>query len=481
MTISAHGLARRSVGPAGLWVCGVSASAPMVVLAGGITATYATGVTGVPLSFLLLGGAVGLAMVGMTAMVRDTRPHAATLAALLTHGLGRVVGTAGAAVTVLSYTCIQISLYGLLGATAAPLLGGPWWVWALAACAASTLAGVAHLHTGVRLMGVVLAGELVVLAGLTATAFASPADPATIWDPIELDRLITPGGGTALALGIAAFIGAESVAAFGEETGSRTGIARAVTAVLTTLSLLYFVISWALAAAVGPDVVDDSRALGAELPISLLRDRFGEVAAGAGWALIVVSILGAILAFHHVTSRYLYALGREGVLSTRLATIRHARRTGRGGIPVIGSFVQSALVTAVIVMSAVLGIDPTAVFVLLSTLAALGVMTVLVATAIAAVAHYHRVAPDDRVTPWQRRWAPLLGAAAMTAVLVLTGAGLDPATRWLLPAVIATAAAGGALRAVWLRRHRPAIWAGIGNGQPPPLAVIDQQLSHLDL
>ncbi|NGM15638.1 hypothetical protein O3597_04000 [Verrucosispora sp. WMMA2044] len=37
---------------------------------------------------------------------------------------------AGGLVALLAYNAIQISLYGLLGATLAALLGGSWTVWA---------------------------------------------------------------------------------------------------------------------------------------------------------------------------------------------------------------------------------------------------------------------------------------------------------------------------------------------------------------
>jgi len=82
--ITPYGLARRSLGSQVLWLFGVSASAPMTVLAGGTVATFAaTGVIAVPLSFPLLAVALGLFAIGYTRLARDV-PHAATFAALLT-------------------------------------------------------------------------------------------------------------------------------------------------------------------------------------------------------------------------------------------------------------------------------------------------------------------------------------------------------------------------------------------------------------
>ena len=493
MTISERGLARRSVGPTTLWVFGVSASAPMTVLAGGVTTTYATGVIGVPLSFLVLGAALGLAAVGFTALVRDTPPHAATFAALLTHGLGRGPGLSGAAIALLAYNAVQIGLYGLLGATVSALLGGLWWVWALVAWPLLTAGGIAHLRAGARVVAGVLAVEVAVIACVVVAALTDPAEPAASWEPIGADRLFTEGVGTVLALGIAAFVGFESVTAFGEETRDRQSTARAMTAVLVFLSLLYATASWALAVAVGPTAVADAaRAEGAQLPITVLRNAFGDIVAGLAVVLVILSVLGAMTAFHHVVARYLYALGREGVLPSRLATIRDSGRAGRGGVPVSGSIVQSALALAVVSSAALIGVDPIALFQQLSTLAAIGVMVLMIAVCAATIGYYQPPAKRSSSTPlpstWQRLHAPLLGAVAMTVVLVITVTQLGTTTgdstghsQWLLPAVLIGTAAVGPGWAGWLRRHHPAAWTAIGRGQPRPLAVVDRALSDLPL
>src|SRR5690606_29797462 len=104
----------------------VGASAPMTVLAGGVVATFAlTGVVGTPLSFVVLTVALGLFSVGYVAMARYIR-HAATFYAMLARGLGRSSAVAGGFVAVFAYNCLQIGLYGLIGATLADQLGGYW-------------------------------------------------------------------------------------------------------------------------------------------------------------------------------------------------------------------------------------------------------------------------------------------------------------------------------------------------------------------
>src|SRR2546423_15320008 len=112
-----RGLARKSISTSSLFFFCVGASAPMTVLAGGVVQTYAlTGVVGVPLSFLVLAGALAFFTVGYVAMARYV-PHAATFYALLAPGLGRAWGLAGGTGARVADHRIQITLNGLLGVT----------------------------------------------------------------------------------------------------------------------------------------------------------------------------------------------------------------------------------------------------------------------------------------------------------------------------------------------------------------------------
>ena len=133
----------RSVGAWSLWSMAVAASSPLVVLAGGDVAMYAsTGVVGVPLSFVVVTGALVPLTVGYVAASRHLG-HAASAYALLAHGLGRGVGVAGAAVALVCYSAIGTSLFGLLGVVVVGWLQvGVWWQWALLAWAVVALLGV---------------------------------------------------------------------------------------------------------------------------------------------------------------------------------------------------------------------------------------------------------------------------------------------------------------------------------------------------
>ena len=87
-----------------------------------MTTTFAvTGVTGVPLSFLILAVALALFAVGYAAMSRFVA-NAGAFYSYLAHGLGPTWAVAGAFVALVSYNAIQIGLYGLFGSALGDLI-----------------------------------------------------------------------------------------------------------------------------------------------------------------------------------------------------------------------------------------------------------------------------------------------------------------------------------------------------------------------
>ncbi|HEY0697730.1 MAG TPA: amino acid permease, partial [Micromonospora sp.] len=199
----------------------------MTVLAGGVVATYAsTGVVGVPLSFLLLCAALALFTIGYVAMSRHV-PHAATFYAFLARGLGRVWGVGGAALALLAYNCIQISLYGLFGVTLAGLAGGAWWMWALLGWLGVAVLGILHVNVNVRVLAVVLVVEIALLTLMDLTAFADPAGGSVSFAPLMPGNLLVDGLGGVLALGVAAFVGYESAPIYSEEARDHRAVSRA--------------------------------------------------------------------------------------------------------------------------------------------------------------------------------------------------------------------------------------------------------------
>ncbi|MBV9922578.1 MAG: APC family permease [Pseudonocardia sp.] len=486
MTISPAGLSRKSLGTAGLVILSVAASGPMLVVGGGVIVTFAaTGVIGVPLSFLVLTPALLLVVVGLVVLGRD-HPHAAGFYAYLARGISPTAGVAGAGVALIGYNALQIGLYALFAATAASTLGGPWWFWALVGWGVVALLGVRHIELNTRVIASVLAVEITVIVLFIVAALGHPADPGTASVPLLPRSLLTDGVGGVFVFSVAAFIGFECVVVYGEEVTSSRSVRRAALGMVAFLGLFYAVASWAITVVVGSShVVDAARDPAAGLPFSVLGEYFGPLVGSLGVAMLLLSILSAMISFHNIVARYVFGLAREGVLPSRLAATGGAI----GGVPVGGSITQSVTAVIIIAAFAVSGADPVAVmFPMLTTIGSIGVLALLASSSLSVILYFRRT-PHER--PPLRQWlvAPLLGFVFLVVILAVTVSNVgtvtgDPANQvlpWLLPGLIVLAAIAGVIWAQVLRHNRPHTWMSIGRGTPRPLAVLDMALSHLGL
>jgi amino acid transporter len=482
-------LARSSLRGQALWVMDVSASAPMTVLAGAVVTTFAaTGLVGLPLAFLALTAALWLLTIGYVAVGRHV-VHAAPFYAVLAHGLGRFWGMCGAALALLGYNAIQISLYGLLGASLAGLFGGPWWAWAAAAWVAVGAAGVLRIRVGATLVAVLMLCEVTVIVIFIFGAFTGPTGGAVSVVPLQPAALLQDGVGGVLAFSVACFVGYESSLAYSEEAREGSAAGRATLAALLFLGVFYAVAAWAVTLAVGPDRVVDAARSDPSLVMTVIAEStgaFGPLLASLTALLLVTSILAAMLSFHGTVSRYVFALARERVLPAVLAS------TGRGSrqdAPVGGSLLQSAIATLVVVPFVLAGADPVVtMFTWLAALAAAAVLLLLVTASAAAWAYFHRGGGAGE-TAWATRVAPILG---ITVGLVVLGTivsnldtllGIDPRSRltWLIPLVLAATVAVGATWAVVLRLVNRDVYDNIGRGRPHPLAMPERRLHTVRL
>ncbi len=226
-------LARRRLGVISLIFFTVAASAPLTVLGGGVTTTYAvTGIAGVPLSFLLLGVALALFVVGYAAMSRYVA-NAGAFYSYLSQGLGRESAVGGAFVALISYNAIQIGLYGLFGAAIEQFISDktgfdmPWWAWALCAWVVVGFLGASRVDLNARVLAVFLTCEVIAVTVYDIVALAHPASGVSAHG-FAPSKLFVHGVGAVFAFGVAAFIGFESGASYGEEVKDpRRTVARA--------------------------------------------------------------------------------------------------------------------------------------------------------------------------------------------------------------------------------------------------------------
>ncbi len=458
----------------------LGAAAPLASTAGGASTGWAvTGVTQIPLAFVVTAVLLLVFIVGYAAM----SPHVTSAGAIYTYvsrGLGRIPGVGAAFVALVSYSAMQVGLFGGTGAVAdgflGPRLGNPpWWTYSAVAWVLVLILGRLRVDFNGRVLGTLMAAECLIMIVYDAVMLAHPHDGQLSTATLAPSGLANPAVSVAVVIAFTSFVGVEDTTNYSEESRPGTiGRAMRVSVVLGTA--VYALSAWAISVATGPDhVVDDAREQGAELMFTLVGSSLGStMITDVGRLLFVTSLFASCLAFHNTVARYLFALGREGVLPRALSVT-----SGRTGAPANASLCQSAISATVLLVAVAFGWDPLVqMFFWMGTLAGVGVAVLMCLASVAVLGFFAR---DPHGEPFARRVVfPALSAVSLGAVVVLT---LDhyatllgvepgaPAAR-LLPGVLVLAALLGLARGVhlYLGRDRPGAAyhrIGLGNATPP--------------
>jgi amino acid transporter len=452
----------------------MSAATPLTVVAGVVTTGYAvTGITGLPIAFVVIGAVLAPFCVGYVSMARRVA-NAGAFYAYIARGIGRPIGVAGAWVAVVAYNALQVGLYGAIGAAATPLLSVwfgldvAWWLVALVSWAIVAVLGLLRVDVNGRVLAVLLVAEVAVIVVFSLADLAHPAGGTISFATLNPEGLLVPGVGAILALGVVGFVGFEGAVVYSEEARDPQRTVRVASYVAVgVIAGLYTLSSWAMSVATGPDqIVAQSQEQSTELIFTLAGSHLGATVVDIGRVLFVTSVLAAMISFHQTTARYVFALGRERVLPAVLG-----RTSPRTGSPKLGSLIQTGLGLGVIVLYAAAGWDPVVhLFFWGGTAGSLGVLALIATTAIAVIVYFLR--HPDQDTVWRRLIAPTIAALALLAVLVLVLAnfatllGVDPThpLRWGVPAIYLVIAVTGVIWALVLNLHRPDVYAAIGLG-----------------
>jgi hypothetical protein len=218
-------LARDKLGIIAVLAFILASIAPMTVAAGVIPTAYAvTGLTGIPVAFLAVAVVLGLFCPGYMAMSRRIR-NSGAFYAFVSAGLGKVTGVAAALVALVAYESFQVATYGALGpaiqAEAAAHLGvhEPWWVWSLIVWAVVSGLGLARVEVAGRVLAVLTAAEIVLVAAETVAGLASPAGGHLDLRALSPATLTASGAGAIGVLAVIAglaFVGFEQSPVLGE-------------------------------------------------------------------------------------------------------------------------------------------------------------------------------------------------------------------------------------------------------------------------
>ncbi|MDD9151088.1 MULTISPECIES: APC family permease [Plantibacter] len=455
----------------------VAAASPLTVVGGAAPLGILLGNgVGFPSMYVVSAVILLLFAVGLSAMTRHV-PKPGAFFTFVGYGLGKPAGLASAFLALLTYTTIQVSVYGYIGYLLSVTFAGlgapeiPWYVYSLASIAVVGLLGYRHIDLSSKVLGVLLVAEVGIVLVLAGAVIVTGGADGLSAEPFVPEQVFSGSPGVGLMFAIAAFIGFEATAIFRDEAKdpSRT-IPRATYIAVIGIGLFYTLASWALVMAWGPD---DVLAVAGEDPgAMILRTTLlylGPVGELVINVLLITSMFACVLSFHNVITRYQHTMSNAGVLPGRLGGV-HPKHLS----PHTSSLVQSATAAILIVVFAVLGLDPVLqVFTWFAGVATLAIAILMAVTSLAVIVYFARTKQDRRL--WNTVVAPglgfigLVGSAVVIVVYfpMLVGdvdAGGNPVfgtVSAVLLALIAVCPVVGLVQAAYLRRRRPAAYADV--------------------
>jgi len=455
----------------------VAAASPLTVVGGAAPLGILLGNgVGFPSMYVVSAVILLLFAVGLSAMTRHV-PKPGAFFTFVGYGLGKPAGLASAFLALLTYTTIQVSVYGYIGYLLSVTFAGlgapeiPWYVYSLASIAVVGLLGYRHIDLSSKVLGVLLVAEVGIVLVLAGAVIVTGGADGLSAEPFVPEQVFSGSPGVGLMFAIAAFIGFEATAIFRDEAKdpSRT-IPRATYIAVIGIGLFYTLASWALVMAWGPD---DVLAVAGEDPgAMILRTTLlylGPVGELVINVLLITSMFACVLSFHNVITRYQHTMSNAGVLPGRLGGV-HPKHLS----PHTSSLVQSATAAILIVLFAVLGLDPVLqVFTWFAGVATLAIAILMAVTSLAVIVYFARTKQDRRL--WNTVVAPglgfigLVGSAVVIVVYfpMLVGdvdAGGNPVfgtVSAVLLALIAVCPVVGLVQAAYLRRRRPAAYADV--------------------
>ena len=455
----------------------MSATTPFTVVAGVVTTGYVTtGQIGIPVMFLAIAALLALFAGGFVAMSR-TMKNAANVGGLyayIARGLGRPVAVGSAWSAVIAYVALQVGLYGLIAPAASPIIQRifgsdvPWWIVALALWVVVAVLGTRRVAFNTRVLIVLLIAEVGVIVLYSLANLGNPAGGVVTYDGLLPNALLTPAAGAICGLAWVGFVGVESpVVHSSRARDPRRTIPRAMYLSIGLTAVLYTVSSWAMAVATGPDrIVSAAQEHQADLIFVQAGQNLGQLSVDVGRVLFVTSLLAAAVSFHLISAQYIQALGRE-----RIMPAAFARLSARTNAPIYGSFLQSGIGLAVIIIWAAAGWDPLlALFFGVGASGGIGVLLVITLTALAVAAFFAR--EHDQEARTRRLIVAVIAAIGLLVVTVLAitnlttllGVAETSPLRWIIPGVYGAIILLGTVWGFILRTRGSDIYSGIGSG-----------------
>jgi amino acid transporter len=492
-----HKLKAGSIGLLSVLFMAVANAAPITAMTGNVPIAVGFGNgKGAPAGFLFATIVLTIFSVGYVAMARHITATGAFYG-FISHGLGRIPGFAAGLAATVAYVVFEASLVGIFASFAKTLLPGFFvseWAWALICVALVAIFGYFEVSISGVVLGFFLICEILMLAALCISVFFHHRPDGLIGSALNPIHAFSSAPthlghaeGTAATACTAAvglffafwsWVGFETTAVYGEESKNPKKIVpRATLIAVIGLGVFYTLVSWLVIAGNGVDhaiaVSRGSTGNSFDLFEALTKQNLGSALEKVYEVLACTGSFACAMAFHNAASRYLYAFGREGIVSPL------GRTHGVHKSPYIASMTQSAITLVIVLLFWALQ-KPTSsapdvpYFYLYGLMAIMGTMALLIVMAICSLAvicyfwvfGHH---PESR-NVLTTLVAPVIGFAGMAYVVYLlfsnlsfaAGAASGSPVFKATPYIVIGTFVVGAIVALGLRQWAPATYDRAG-------------------
>ncbi len=455
-----RGLMPNQVGVLHLVAFVVACAAPLTLMAGVAPVAISIGGPGAPAAYLFAMIVLAFFAVGYVAMARHIR-NSGAFYAFISAGMGRPLGGAAGVMTLVAYFMFTIG-QTIGSAVFAQMAIGyftgvevPWPLLAVVVALLLGWLGYNRVTLNARVLAISLALEMVILLLLAIAVLAQGGADGITFGTFHPDNLFVPGMGVVLIFSFGAFLGVEATAIYSEEAKDpRRTVKRATYIAIGLLGIFYAFVLWTIVLAFGEaNIVDAATSDPEGLFFVAMEQYVGSFGVGTMYVMLFVSIFASTLAFHNESNRYMFSLGRAGMLPKWFARTHHRSRS-----PWVAGFFQIAVVLVMILIFALMGIDPFLEgFIFLASAAVVGVLVTQWLSTIAVMAFFARNTRGTSI--WQRLIAPILAfcglgiaiAMMFTNFELLTGVSGGVNIALFVP--LALGFVGGLIRAIVLARR----------------------------
>lgn len=395
---------------------------PLAAVAGYLAfVIYFNGI-GAPLMLAMAGVITLVFAVGFTAMSRYM-PNPGAFYSYITAGIGRVFGLGGAFLAVFAYGLVLLGVYPFFGIVSDQLVSGTfsgphiaWYWYALIAWIAVGLMSYRNIEVSAKTLLVALGLELMMVLIFDAAVLVNGGPQGLSLAPFNPRVAVEHNVGIALLFSVSLFLGFEATAIFREEVKRPlTTIPRATYASVLVIVVLYVVSSWLLITAFGTDkAAGVAQADPAGMFMTAMGQYVGQVGVKIVSVLLITSVLAALLSIANVLSRYLFSLGKDGVLP-RILGKAHPRFAS----PYVASLVVSAVMLVMGLVFVAVGSDPALLYGSLAGVGGFAVIILEMITSIAVFVFFRKAGPIAELTTWHTVFAPALATLGLGLVVFL--------------------------------------------------------------